>query len=190
MEFFIKKKSNSPQISVDIIADSRNGYNQSGLNLSGATAFFSMYDKNSENKKEKKYFSNGRMIEKDVIDKDIKIFFIKDSPANIFYDYNRKKYVLSYNLSLKYTQRVKTYVGFFTLFLNNEKIILPIAEEFPENNQSEKLYINVIDSISDPAVCCRPNRTLTSNFVTTEYVVTENGQLVTQENNGLIIVEP
>jgi hypothetical protein len=190
MEFFIKKKSSFPEISVDVVIDSRNGYNQSGINFTNASVTFSMYDKNSENKKEKKFFLNGRMIEKDVVDKDLKIFYIKDSPANIFYDESREKYVLSYNLNLKYTQRVTSYVGFFTLLLDNEKIILPIAEEFPENRQSEKLYINVIDSISDPSVCCRPNRTITSGFVTTEYIVTEFGGLVIQENNGLIVNEP
>jgi hypothetical protein len=190
MEFFIKKKSSFPEISVDVVIDSRNGYNQSGINFTNASVTFSMYDKISDNKQENKFFSNGRMFEKDVAGKDLKIFYIKDSPANIFYDEGREKYVLSYSLNLKYTQRVTSYVGFFTLLLDNEKIILPIAEEFPENRQSEKLYINIIDSISDPSVCCRPNRTITSGFVTTEYFVTEFGGLITQENNGLIINEP
>jgi hypothetical protein len=188
MEFFIKKKSNSSEISVDVIVDSRNGYNQTGLDLTNSSVTFSMYEKNSDIKKERNFFSNGRMFEKDVVNKEIKIFFIKDSPANIFYDEKREKYILSYNLNFKYTQKVKTYVAYFTLILNNEKLILPIAEEFPENKQSEKLYINVIDSISDPSVCCRPNRTLTSNFVTTQYVVTENGEVINQENNGLLII--
>jgi hypothetical protein len=136
MEFFIKKKSNLPKISVDIVIDSRGGYNQSEIDFSNSTAYFSMYDINT------------------------KIFYIKDLPAEILYDEVRLKYMLTFGLNVKYTKKVMSFVGFFTLNFNNEKIILPISEEFPENKNSEKLYINIVDSISEPLMCCKPNRVI------------------------------
>ena len=128
MEFFIKKKSTLPKLSVEVIMDSRVGFRQSGVILTGATTYFSMYDV------------------------DTKIYTIKDDVAEISYNDTTNRYVLTYGVGLRHTKKIGTYVGYFTI--NNDGV----SSDLPINDGDVGITIHVIDSISVPDICCKQNR--------------------------------
>lgn len=105
MEFFIKKNSTLPKLQVEVINESRNGYNQLDPNISASTVTFSMYD-----------VENGT-------------FKIANSSATVKLNDDGSGYMLSFNFTKKNTNRVGSYEGFFTITNDRGKYEVPFTEK-------------------------------------------------------------
>ena len=81
MEFFIKKNSTLPKLQVEVIKESRNGYNQLDSLISASTVTFSMYDVESG------------------------VYRIAGSPATIKEKGDGSGYIVSYKFSKKFTKK-------------------------------------------------------------------------------------
>jgi len=91
VEFYIKKNSTLPKLQVEVLNESRNGYNQLDKNISASTITFSMVDiKNN-------------------------VMKIANSPATIKLMDDGSGYALSYQFSKKNTNKSGRYRGFFTI---------------------------------------------------------------------------
>ena len=91
MEFYIKKNSTLPKLQVEVLNESRNGYNQLDPLISASTVTFSMYDVETG------------------------VFKIANLPASIKLKEDGSGYVLTYQFSKKNTQKLGRFHGFFTV---------------------------------------------------------------------------
>ena len=105
MEFYIKKNSTLPKLQVEVINESRNGYNQLDPNISASTVTFSMSH-----------------VEND-------IFKIANSPATIKVMDDGSGYILSYQFTKKNTNRNGRYKGVFTIINERATYEIPINED-------------------------------------------------------------
>ena len=118
MEFYIKKNSTLPKLQVEVINESRNGYNQLDPNISASTVTFSMSH-----------------VEND-------IFKIANSPATIKVMDDRSGYILSYQFTKKNTNRNGRYKGVFTIINErgtyeipiNEDLFIQVSDSFVDTN--------------------------------------------------------
>ena len=91
MEFFIKKNSTLPKLQVEVLNESRNGYNQLDPLISASTITFSMYDVETG------------------------VYKIAGLPATARVNEDGSGYILSYQFSKKNTQKIGRFHGFFTI---------------------------------------------------------------------------
>ena len=118
MEFYIKKNSTLPKLQVEVINESRNGYNQLDPNISASTVTFSMSH-----------------VEND-------IFKIANSPATIKVMDDGSGYILSYQFTKKNTNRNGRYKGVFTIINErgtyeipiNEDLFIQVSDSFVDTN--------------------------------------------------------
>lgn len=88
MEFFIKKNSTLPKLQVEVIKESRNGYNQLDSLISASTVTFSMYDVETG------------------------MYRIANSPATVKEKGDGSGYVVSYQFTKKFTKKLVGLVVF------------------------------------------------------------------------------
>tara|TARA_R110000803_G_scaffold62977_2_gene123473 strand:- start:263 stop:646 length:384 start_codon:yes stop_codon:yes gene_type:complete len=91
VEFYIKKNSTLPKLQVEVINESRNGYNQLDPLISASTVVFSMYDVTNS------------------------IYRIANSPASVTLNSDGSGYVLTYQFSKKNTKINGRYDAYFTI---------------------------------------------------------------------------
>src|SRR6056300_935192 len=117
MEFYIKKNSTLPKLQVEVIKESRNGYNQLDSLISASTVTFSMYD-----------IETG-------------IYRIANSAATVKEKGDGSGYIVSYQFTKKFTKKIGRFSGYFTI-TNNEgvykvplesQIFITIAESFADS---------------------------------------------------------
>jgi hypothetical protein len=129
MQFFIRQNSTLPILKVEIIRDSNVSFREIYDGLIGSTLTFSMKD-----------LSNDRYV---ILNDLASIDIVKDENDNI------TNVFISYQFSKKQTKRIGEFIGEFKLNYLGKSLSLPL-----ENN----LFINVVESISNPDLCCKPNR--------------------------------
>ena len=118
MEFFIKKNSTLPKLQVEVLNESRNGYNQLDPLISASTITFSMQDVETG------------------------MYKIANSPATVKLNEDGSGYILSYQFSKKNTNKNGNYNGFFTI--TNERgvysvpiesdLYITVAESFTDSS--------------------------------------------------------
>jgi hypothetical protein len=130
MNFYIKKNSTLPKLSVEIIIDSEVSFRNTYDSFSASTITFNMKEK------ETGFY---KIIGKSVTVKEKET--TNNSPLKSFY--------LETQFTKKETSKLGTFLGEFKISNDSGTTILPISNEF---------VINIIDSFSDSDFCCRPNR--------------------------------
>ena len=129
MNFYIKKNSTLPKLTVEVIVDSRTTFGNTNESFSSSTITFNMKDVETDIYK--------------IIGKSVSIkekFSTGDSPL--------KSYYLETQFTLKETIKVGSFIGEFKIINDQGTEILPLQNE---------ITINIIDSFADPNLCCRPN---------------------------------
>jgi len=129
MNFYIRKNSTLPKISVEVFTDSNNSFRNNYDSFSSSTITLNLIDEGT---------NSYRYIGIPVI--------VKESPST---GDGPKQYYLETQLNKKQTKKTGSYVGEFIIEDDKGKTILPI------NN---KLKVFVIDSFSNPDLCCRTNK--------------------------------
>lgn len=130
MNFYIKKNSTLPKLTVEVIVDDRNSFGSTHESFSSSTITFNMKDEETEIYK---------IIGKSVFVKEK--YSTGDSPL--------KSYYLETQFTSKETKDIGSFLGEFKITNSNGTEILPIENE---------IIINIIDSFANPDLCCRPNR--------------------------------
>ena len=129
MNFYIKKNSTLPKLSIDIFIDSGTDFRNSSNSFSSSTITFSMKDESTD------------------------VYKIIDKPVTIVKNYNNtdgpNNYTLQYQFTKKETLKTGSFIGEFKIHDENGTYYLPI---------NEKIKISILDSFSNPDFCCRPNR--------------------------------
>jgi hypothetical protein len=129
MNFYIKKNSTLPVLTVEVIVDNGNTFGNTNESFSASTITFSMKDEETNIYK--------------IIGKSVSIkekYSTGDSPL--------KSYYLETQFTLKETIKVGSFIGEFKIINDQGTEILPLQNE---------ITINIIDSFADPNLCCRPN---------------------------------
>jgi hypothetical protein len=129
MNFYIKKNSTLPKLTVEVIVDSRTTFGNTNESFSSSTITFNMKDVETDIYK--------------IIGKSVSIkekYSTGDSPL--------KSYYLETQFTLKETIKVGSFIGEFKIINDQGTEILPLQNE---------ITINIIDSFADPNLCCRPN---------------------------------
>jgi hypothetical protein len=129
MNFYIKKNSTLPVLTVEVIVDNGNTFGNTNEPFSASTITFSMKDEETNIYK--------------IIGKSVSIkekYSTGDSPL--------KSYYLETQFTLKETIKVGSFIGEFKIINDQGTEILPLQNE---------ITINIIDSFADPNLCCRPN---------------------------------
>ncbi len=129
MNFYIKKNSTLPVLTVEVIVDSRTTFGNTNESFSSSTITFNMKDVETDIYK--------------IIGKSVSIkekYSTGDSPL--------KSYYLETQFTLKETTKVGSFIGEFKIINDQGTEILPLQNE---------ITINIIDSFADPNLCCRPN---------------------------------
>ena len=129
MNFYIKKNSTLPVLTVEVIVDNGNTFGNTNESFSASTITFSMKDEETNIYK--------------IIGKSVSIkekYSTGDSPL--------KSYYLETQFTLKETTKVGSFIGEFKIINDQGTEILPLQNE---------ITINIIDSFADPNLCCRPN---------------------------------
>lgn len=129
MNFYIKKNSTLPKLSVEIIIDSEVSFRNTYESFSASTITFNMKDEET---------GVYKIIGQSVTVKE------KESTG----DSPLKSYYLETQFTKKQTNKIGSFIGEFNIVGNNGTTILPIKE---------KIIINIIDSFSNSDFCCRPN---------------------------------
>lgn len=129
MNFYIKKNSTLPKLSVEVFIDSGTSFRNFSESFSSSTITFTMKDEVTGFYK--------------IIDKPVTI---KEKETNG--DGPLKSYYLETQFTKKQTEKIGSYIGEFKIVNDNGIEILPI---------SEKIIINIIESFVDSDFCCRPN---------------------------------
>ena len=130
MNFYIKKNSTLPVLTVEITVDEGTTFRTTNDSFSSSTITFSMRDEDSDIYK--------------IIDKTVTIkekYTTGDSPF--------KSYFLETQFTKKETKSIGSFIGEFKIVNDSGTEILPIKEE---------IKISILDSFSEPDLCCRPNR--------------------------------
>ena len=130
MNFYIKKNSTLPVLTVEVIVDNGNTFGNTNESFSASTITFSMKDEETNIYK---------IIGKSVTVKEK--YTTGDSPF--------KSYFLETQFTSKETRKVGSFFGEFKIVNSNGTELLPIQDE---------IIINIIDSFAEPDLCCRPNR--------------------------------
>lgn len=129
MNFYIKKNSTLPKLTVEVIVDSRTTFGNTNESFSSSTITFNMKDEDSD------------------------IYRILDKPVSVVENYftgdGPKSYHLKYQFTKKETSKIGSFIGEFKITNNNGTYELPINDE---------IKISIIDSFSNSDFCCRPNR--------------------------------
>lgn len=129
MNFYIRKNSTLPKISVEVFTDSNDSFRNNYDSFSSSTITFNLIDENTN------------------IYKYIGIpVVVKEKPSN---GDGPTQYYLETQLNKGQTKKTGSYIGEFIIEDDKGKTILPI------NN---KLKVFVIDSFSNSDLCCRTNR--------------------------------
>lgn len=127
MNFYIKKNSTLPKLSIDIFIDGGTDFRNSSNSFSSSTITFSMKDENTD------------------------IYKIIDKPVTIIENYNNgdgpNNYTLQYQFTKKETSKIGSFIGEFKIHDKKGTYYLPI---------NEKIEINILDSFSNSDFCCRP----------------------------------
>jgi len=126
MNFYIKKNSTLPVLTVEVVVDSRNTFGNTNESFSASTITFSMKDIYTD------------------------FYYIIDHPAIIREKYTTEDSPLkSYYLEVQFTERqvskIGNFVGEFKIENNLFTEIIPIED---------KIFINIIESFVDPDSCC------------------------------------
>ena len=129
MQFFIKQNSTLPVLKVEIIRDSNVSFRDIYDGLTASTLTFSM-----------KNVSNDRYV---ILNDLANIEILKDEYNNI------DKIFIYYQFSKKQTKKIGEFLGEFNLNYMGQTLSLPIEK---------KIYINILESITNPDLCCKPNR--------------------------------
>lgn len=130
MDFYIKKNSTLPILSIEVFIDDDVSFRNTSDSFSSSTITFDMRDESS---------GLYRIINKSVTVVDR--YSTGDSPL--------KSYYLQTQFTEKETKKIGSFIGEFKITNSDGVNILPI---------SENIVINIIDSFSEPDLCCRPNR--------------------------------
>jgi len=130
MNFYIKKNSTLPVLTVEIMVDEGTKFRTTNDSFSSSTITFSMKDE---------YTDIYKIIDKEVSVKEK--YTTGDSPF--------KSYFLETQFTSKETKTVGSFFGEFKIVNDNGTELLPIRDE---------IIINIVDSFSEPDLCCRPNR--------------------------------
>jgi len=130
MNFYIKKNSTLPVLTVEVVVDSRNTFGNTNESFSSSTITFNMKDVETD---------IYRIVGKSVSIKEK--YSTGDSPL--------KSYYLETQFTSKETKNIGSFLGEFKITNSNGTEILPIENE---------IIINIIDSFANPDLCCRPNR--------------------------------
>lgn len=130
MNFYIKKNSTLPVLSVEITVDEGTTFRTTNDSFSSSTITFSMKEEDTD-----RFTIIGKSVE--VKEK----YTTGDSPF--------KSYFLETQFTKKETKKIGSFEGVFKIVNDNGTEILPI---------NENIIINIIDSFADPDLCCRPNR--------------------------------
>ena len=174
MEFFIKKNSTLPKLQVEVIKESRNGYNQLDSLISASTVTFSMYDVESG------------------------VYRIAGSPATIKEKGDGSGYIVSYKFSKKFTKKIGRFSGFFTI-TNSEgvykvpiesQIFITIADSFVDSemccrrNKTSNFISLTADYTSGSVIS---SYTATSDYpVDTEIKITFTNTVVMSDGNNIV----
>ncbi len=129
MNFYIKKNSTLPVLTVEVIVDGGTDFRTTNDSFSSSTITFSMRDENTDIYK--------------ITDKSVTIkekYSTGDSPF--------KSYYLETQFTSRETNKVGSFIGEFKIDNNQGVEILPIENE---------IIISIIDSFANPDLCCRPN---------------------------------
>ena len=129
MDFYIKKNSTLPKLSVEVTIDSETSFRDTYRSFSASTITFNMKDEET---------GIYKIIGNSVIVKE------KESTG----DSPLKSYYLETQFTKKQTSKIGSFVGEFKISGDRGNEILPIKNE---------IIINIIDSFSDSDFCCRPN---------------------------------
>lgn len=129
MNFYIRKNSTLPKISVEVFTDSNDSFRNNYDSFSSSTITFNLIDENTNNYK---------YIGIPVV--------VKEKPST---GDGPTQYYLETQLNKSQTKKIGSYIGEFIIENDKGKTILPI------NN---KLKVFVIDSFSNSDLCCRTNR--------------------------------
>lgn len=129
MNFYIKKNSTLPVLTVEVIIDSRTTFGNTNESFSSSTITFNMKDVETDIYK---IFGKSVSIKEK--------YSTGDSPL--------KSYYLETQFTLKETTKVGSFIGEFKIINDQGTEILPLQNE---------ITINIIDSFADPNLCCRPN---------------------------------
>lgn len=178
MEFYIKKNSTLPKLQVEVINESRNGFNQLDQNISTSTVTFSMYH-----------------VESDILK-------IANSPATINLSSDGGGYILSYQFSKKNTNKTGRFKGIFTITNDrgvyevpiSETIYIQISDSFADSDMCCRR--NTIKLVPTPSMTSSVTPTLTPTITPTpsvtpttdNFLLQENGDFILQENNNNIII--
>lgn len=130
MNFYIKKNSTLPVLTVEVTVDEGTTFRTTNDSFSSSTITFNMKDENTD---------IYRIIGKTVTVKEK--YTTGDSPF--------KSYFLETQFTSKETIKVGSFFGEFKIVNSNGTELLPIQDE---------IIINIIDSFAEPDLCCRPNR--------------------------------
>ena len=130
MNFYIKKNSTLPVLTVEVAVDEGTTFRTTNDSFSSSTITFSMKDEDT---------NLYRIIDKSVTVKEK--YTTGDSPL--------KSYFLETQFTKKETKSIGSFDGEFKIISSDGTEILPIKEE---------IKIFIIDSFSEPDLCCRPNR--------------------------------
>jgi hypothetical protein len=120
MDFFIKKGSTLPKLTMELINDGRNDFGKFHDMIQNSTITFCMTDTNTGIK---------RIGSKEAL------CILKDPSS----DCNGEEYYIGYQFSSKETRKAGTYVGEFTVTFNDGSgvLIVPIKDE---------LLIHILDN--------------------------------------------
>lgn len=130
MDFYIKKNSTLPKLSIEVFIDSETSFRDTFNSFSSSTITFSMKDESTNLYK--------------IIDNTVTV---REKESNG--DGPLKSYYLETQFTKSQTSKIGSFIGEFKIVSTNKNQILPI---------SEKIIINIIDSFSDFEFCCRKNR--------------------------------
>jgi hypothetical protein len=129
MQFFIRQNSTLPVLKVEIIKDSGVSFRELDNLLNDSTITFSMKDS-----------TTGRYV---ILNKIVSIDVEPDINGG------EDRHYAVYQFKRKEKKKYGEFIAEFKIKRLNEEITLPL---------NDTLYINILESISNPDLCCKPNR--------------------------------